>query len=210
MSKPVIILGAGGHAKVIIDILLVQQCQIIGITEAGYQRHSQVLGIDIIGGDEAVAKYQPQDVLLVNAVGMLPYSDRRLQLYKKFKQQSYHFKSAIHSASVIANETQLAEGIQVMAGAIINPGVVIAENCIVNTGAIIDHDCNIGSGVHIAPGATIGGGVVVGDNTFIGMGAVILNGIKVASNSVVGAGAVVTADVPENVTVAGVPAKRIK
>ena len=104
----------------------------------------------------------------------------------------------------------LAEGVQIIQGAIVNRGVSIGKHTIVNTNATVDHDCKIGDFVHIAPGATLCGGVKVGKRTLIGANATVLPNCEIGANVNVGAGAVVTTDLPDNVVVVGVPAKIIK
>ncbi len=207
---PVIILGAGGHAKVLIDALRLQSVEILGIVDVDPNKKGlELMGVSIIGSDEDVMKYDSQKIRLINGIGSVRVGSLRRQLFEIFKCQGYHFEKVIHPSAIIANEVILSEGAQVMAGAIIQTGSQICMNAIINTGSLVDHDCEIGSHAHISPGAVLSGRVVVGENSHIGTGAVIIQGVRVGSNSLVAAGAVVIRDMSSNVTVAGVPAREL-
>ncbi|NLK27394.1 MAG: acetyltransferase [Clostridiales bacterium] len=208
MQKPIIILGAGGHAKVLIDALQYQSANILGVTDPDPELHGKdVMGIPIIGDDNSILQYGVNDIMLVNGMGKVNCSNKRMQIYQTFKERGYIFAKVIHPSAVISTGVYLAEGVHIMAGAIIQTLATIGVNTIINTRASIDHECIIGDHVHIAPGATISGGVEIGDNVLIGAGATIIQGIHVGASSVVGAGAVVTKDVREGVTVMGIPAR---
>ncbi len=202
-----ILLGGGGHAKVLADVLKLQSCAVIGFTDKREMAGKEIQGIAWMGDDSAIQKYSADAVLLVNGVGSTGRPILRKGLFERFKELGYTFTTVIHPSAVIAKDVSIAEGGQIMAGAVIQPGSMIGKNTIVNTRASVDHDCSVGEHVHIAPGATLGGGVQVGDSVHIGSGATVIQGIKIGENSVIGAGAVVIRDVPENVTVFGVPAR---
>jgi len=196
MSKPVVLLGSGGHAKVLLGMLQRCGCEIAGVTDPARVPGSEWLGCRILGGDEAVSRFEPDQVLLVNGMGSLPHDGgMRRTLFDDFTAAGYRFLSVLDPAAFVADQVRLAAGVQVMAGAVIQVGVLIAENCIVNSGAIVDHECRIGRHVHIAPGAVLSGGVEIGDGAHIGTGAVVIQGIHIGSGSIVGAGSVVTKDV---------------
>jgi sugar O-acyltransferase (sialic acid O-acetyltransferase NeuD family) len=209
VSYPVIIIGAGGHAKVLIDALL--PAEVLGLTDANPERAGQLLlGLPVIGSDDVVAQYPPTTIRLVNGLGSVRAGYHRKSLFERFKREGYQFASVIHPSVVIARDVVLSEGVQIMAAAVVQSGCHIGKNTIINTRAVVDHDCHIGSHVHIAPGAILSGGVDVGENAHIGTGATVIQGIRIGRNSLVAAGAVVIRDVPEDVTVAGVPAREIK
>jgi sugar O-acyltransferase (sialic acid O-acetyltransferase NeuD family) len=211
MQKPIIVLGAGGHTKVLIDALHQQSANLLGITDADPSLYGKsIMGIPIIGDDHSVLKYGVNDIVLVNGLGMVNRSGIRMQIYEIFKECGYSFVNVIHPSAVISPETQLAEGVHIMAGAIIQTSVTIGVNTIVNTRCSVDHECIVGNHVHIAPGATISGGVRIEDRVLIGAGATIIQGIHVGANSIVGAGAVVTEDIMDGVTVTGIPARVVK
>ena len=196
MNKPLILLGSGGHAKVLLGILRRCDFQMLGVTDPARTAGDEWLGCDILGGDSAVEAFSPLQVALVNGIGSLPCDGGvRRKLYDGFKAKGYGFQTVIDPSAFIAEDVRLAAGTQVMAGVIIQVGVQIAENAIINSGAVIEHDCRIGRHVHIAPGAVISGGVEIGDDVHIGTGAVVIQGIRIGNGSVVGAGSVVARDV---------------
>ncbi|HEX3032888.1 MAG TPA: NeuD/PglB/VioB family sugar acetyltransferase, partial [Bacillota bacterium] len=133
----------------------------------------------------------------------------RSKLFDKFKADGYSFASVIHPSAIIGYDVELGEGVQILAGAIIQPGSRVGANTIINTKASLDHDCIIGAQVHVAPGVTMSGNVRIADGVHIGTGAVLIQGISVGRNSLVGAGAVVIRDVTAESTVVGVPAKEV-
>lgn len=206
-TLPIIVIGAGGHAKVLIDTLLDQNKNIIGIVDKEVSKTKNgLLGIQVLGTDDVVLQYQAEDISLVNGIGSVEHTHLRKNVNDHFKQRGYSFTRVIHSSAIIAKDVICGEGVQVMAGAIIQTGSRIGMNTIINTKASIDHDCKIGAHVHIAPGVTISGGVQIGDGVHIGTGATLIQGIKVGPNSVIGAGSVVIRDVMSGTAVVGVPA----
>jgi sugar O-acyltransferase (sialic acid O-acetyltransferase NeuD family) len=204
----VIVIGAGGHAKVLIDTLKLHNVTVIGMTDKNKINHNrEILGIPIIGDDDVVLAYSTQGVFLVNGLGSIGSTKYRKEIFKRFKESGYSFYNVIHDSAVLAKEISYGEGIQVMAGAVIQPGCTLGSNIILNTRASIDHDCMINDHVHIAPGATISGGVVIGEGAHIGTGAVVIQGVTIGKKSIIGAGAVVISDVSDNTMVVGVPAR---
>ncbi len=206
-GKPVILLGAGGHAKVLLDILLDQNIEILGIAEKdGADLPADLYGVPLIGNDSAVQQYPPDKVELVNGIGSIGSTALRQKVYEKFKRQGYRFPQVIHPGAVVSQRAELGEGVQIMAGAVVNIGTRIKEDSIINTNASVDHDCLIGAHVHIAPGVTLSGGVTVGEGSHIGTGASVMQGIEIGANVIVGAGAVVIDNIETGKTVCGVPA----
>lgn len=196
MSRTVILLGSGGHARVLLSMLRRLQIDILGFVDPHRPVGSDYLGVKVLGDDSAVLAYSIEQVELVNGVGSLPGdAGVREHLFSQFSARGYRFGTVIDPRAFVATEAELMQGVQVMAGAIIQAGAKIASNCIINSGAIIEHDCRIGRHAHIAPGAVLSGGVEVGDNVHIGTGAMVIQGIRIGSGSVVGAGGIVTRDV---------------
>lgn len=211
MSQPVIVLGSGGHAKVLIETLLASSTMIAGIADPAPSTVGQlVLGVPVIGNDDIVREFPPEEIRLVNGIGSVGLPVRRQELFERFKALGYRFATIVHPSAVVASDVELSEGAQIMAGAVIQPGSRIGSNVIVNTRASVDHDCIIGDHVHIAPGATLSGDIVVGDSCHIGTGATVIQGIRIGPGSVIGAGTLVLKNVPPFVTVVGVPAKVVK
>ncbi len=210
MTRPIIIVGAGGHAKVVIDTLLASSSEIIGATDSNPEKiDTRILGLPVIGTDEVILQYNPEAIYLANGIGSVGLPAIRMKIFNYFKRLGYSFISLRHPSAVVGLDVVAAEGTQIMAGAIIQPGCRIGLNAIINTGTLIDHDCVIGSHVHLAPGATLSGGVSMEDGVHIGAGAVLIQGIQIGKNSMVGAGAVVVKNVPENTKVIGVPAREV-
>jgi UDP-perosamine 4-acetyltransferase len=208
MSLPVIILGGGGHAKVLIDALRLSGIEIIGIVDSDPQKKAtDVLGVPVVGNDDSVFSYLTDSIYLINGIGSVNRPAMRGELFRRFKAHGFIFASVLHPSAVIAKDVKLAEGVQVMAGAVIQVGSSIGANSIINTKASIDHDCIIGNNVHIAPGATLSGMVQIGNDAHIGTGACIIQGISIGSGSMIAAGAVVTKNVSPASKVRGVPAK---
>jgi sugar O-acyltransferase (sialic acid O-acetyltransferase NeuD family) len=210
MSLPVIVLGSGGHAKVLIDILRINNIKIIGTVSPISGELNERLRIPWLGDDDAILQYSVDSVLLVNGIGSVGSTLKRRQLFEKFKSLNYNFSNVIHPSAILASDIILEEGIQLMAGVVVQTGSHIGRNSIVNTGAIIDHNCWIGEHVHIAPRGTLSGGVFIGNGVHIGTGASIIQNIRIGTNSIIGAGAVVTSNISEGVIAKGIPAKEEK
>ncbi|MFA5984400.1 MAG: acetyltransferase [Methylococcaceae bacterium] len=193
MFKPVILLGSGGHAKVLAAVLKKRASPVLGVTDPGRDVGNTVFDWPVLGDDSALLQYPPDTIELVNGIGSIPKDNGlRRQLFAKFHDLGYQFKNVIDQRALIADEVSLAEGVQVMSGAIIQAGTQIACNAIINSGAIIEHDCVLGQHVHVAPGAVLCGAVVIGDNVHVGAGAVVIQGVTIGSGCIIGAGCVVT------------------
>lgn len=207
-SKKIIVIGGGGHAKVLIDaILSMGNYEIGGILDGQLKVGEKVSGVPVIGGDELLN--QLKGVCLAVGVGTVKATDKRKTIYERYKRNGFEFPIIIHNNAYISKTAKQQDGVQVMAGAIINPEAEIGENTIINTGAIVEHECKIASHCHISLNAVLGGNVTVGECSHVGMGAHILQGIKIGNYVTVGAGAVVTKDVEDGKTVVGMPAKEI-
>jgi UDP-perosamine 4-acetyltransferase len=205
---PLLVLGAGGHAKVLVGALKRSGANLLGLVDPDPARHGAlVLGVPVLGGDEVLDRHPPGTVLLVNGLGSVGSLAPRAALYHRFHSLGYRFTRVIDPSAVVGEEVTLGEGCQVMAGAVIQPGAVIGEDTIVNTGARLDHDTVIGSHCHVAPGAVLSGGVVIENLVHIGTGAAIRQGIHVGSGAVVGVGAAVVANIPAGTVAGGVPAR---
>ena len=206
-TTPIIVLGGGGHAHVIIDVLHACKRTVIGFVDQA-QNKPPIAGVKQLGDfGYLTSNYPAGEVALANGLGSVAAPGARMEWYVHFKELGYPFASCIHPGSIVSPSAYLAEGGQVMAGAVVQPGTVVGENTLINTRASIDHECRIGHHVHVAPGAVLSGGVEVGDKTHIGTGAVVIQGVRIGRHSIVGAGAVVVHNVPDHITVKGVPAK---
>ena len=206
-------LGAGGHAKVVLDILrLTKAHEIVGLLDADQRLwNTEVSGVPVLGGDELLPSLYARGIRYAFiGVGTIRDPRPRQLLYQKALDYDFQIVSAVHPQSVISAEVQIGRGATIMAGAVINPGARLGDNVIINTKASVDHDCVIGNHVHVSAGVSFGGGVSVGDRTMIGIGAVIMPGLRIGADAVVGAGSVVTKDVPDKTVVIGYPARIVR
>lgn len=209
-KTPVVGIGAGGHAKVILDILqYYDEYHVVGLTNADPGTHGQtVLGVLVLGGDEILPRLWTEGVTCAFiGVGSIGDSALRQRLFEEALVQEFRIINAIHPNATVAQSVKMGQGTVVMAQAVLNPDVVVGANVIINTGAQVDHDCIVGDHAHVAPGAHVSGGVTIGSSAHIGVGATIIQGIKIGESAIIGAGSLVLRDVPPGVTVFGVPAK---
>ena len=205
LHKKIIIIGGGGHARVLEEILrIVNDFVIMGFLDG---RPNSFMEAKYLGGDAVLEQYSPREFLLINGIGSVTLPVERRRIFEQFKARSYCFGSVIHPQAVISSQAEMSEGVQVMAGAVINPGAKIAENVIVNTGTIVDHDCRIGAHSHLSPGVTLSGSVVIGRGCHIGAGTTVIQGVTIGDGVLLGAGSVVLKDIPPGVKAFGVPAK---
>lgn len=211
LDRPVVVIGAGGHAKVLIAALRRLKVRILGATDADAARHGQtVLDVPVLGGDETLSVHDPAAVLLVNGLGTVDETGARRAIYERFSTRGYRFATVVDPLALLAGPVEIGDGAQVLAGAVVQPGTRLGVNCIVNTRAAIDHDCVIGAHAHIAPGVTLSGGVWVGEGAHVGTGASVIHNVRIGAGSVIGAGAAVIADVPDGTTAVGVPARVLR
>jgi UDP-perosamine 4-acetyltransferase len=200
----VVIIGGGGHAKVVIESLRATGETIAAIVDADPTPRA-VLGVPVVGDDLALAELKEQGLSkLFVAIG-----DNRLRekLGRKAREQGFSLVNAIHPSAVVSPSAILGEGVAVMAGVAINADSRIGDLAIVNTGAIVDHDCVLGAACHIGPATALAGGVTLGERAFLGVGARAIPSVTIGADTIVGAGGVVVRDLPDAVLAVGVPAK---
>lgn len=198
-SDPIVLLGAGGHAKVVADAILSRGTTVAGFYDDASEPALVLPGASHLGPLDAASS---ETRLVILAIGDL--SARRAVLDR---HPSLHWASAVHASAIVSPRATLQPGALIAPRAVVNPGVTIGPHAIINTGAIVEHDCTIGENAHLGPGAILSGGVRIGPDTLIGSGAIVLPGISIGSGCVVGAGAVVTADLPDGCRAVGVPAR---
>lgn len=192
-QKTLVVIGGGGHASVLVDILRAQQREIVAIVspEDVSQRHV-FSGITHLKNDEDVLDFSPEEIKLVNGIGMLPGSGLKRKLNEYFISLGYQFETIISNQACISPFSEIEQGAQIFSGAIIQTGSVIGSHSIINSGVIVDHDCKVGEYNHIAPKATLCGQVITYNDVYIGAGATVIQNIKLETSSIVGAGAIVT------------------
>jgi sugar O-acyltransferase (sialic acid O-acetyltransferase NeuD family) len=213
MTPLCVILGGGGHARVILDILQASgSVGIYGILDSDSSRWgTEWCGTRVVGGDEQLPALIRRGVTLF-AVGLGGVGDNRprQRLFELALEHRLEPLTVIHATAVVSSRVTVGRGCQLLPGSIVNAGAEVGVNVIVNTGAIIEHDCRLGHHVHVATGARMSGGVHIGDRAHIGTGAVVRQSVSIGSDAVVGAGAVVIADVPPGTVVVGNPARRLR
>jgi sugar O-acyltransferase (sialic acid O-acetyltransferase NeuD family) len=193
------IVGAGGHAKVVVATARAAGFTELALVDDDPARSGGVLGVPVAGPVAPVLA--DSKALAVLAVGD---NAARTRLGE---EAACRFATVVHPSATVDPRTQLGDGTVVFAGCVIQPDTVLGRHCIVNTGASIDHDCRLGDGVHIAPGTRLGGAVELGNGVFVGIGAAVAPGVKIGSGTVIGAGAAVVGHLPGGVTAVGVPAR---
>ena len=199
MIKPLLILGAGGHASVIVDILREQKREIIGVVSPQIDLNRAVFkGIQHYTCDEDILDFATDTVRLVNGIGAMPGASLRTSIYRNFISLGYEFETVVSSSAVVSSHAVLAAGSQIFPNATVQTGANIGENTIINSGAIIEHDCLVGKNNHVAPGATLSGDVQSGENVHFGTGSSIIQSIIIGNGVVIGAGATITKNVADN------------
>lgn len=194
-----ILIGASGHAKVIIDSLQMQGETISYLVDTNPEI-KELMGYKVIHD----ADFMPDKEPIILSIGSN-------EIRKKLAEQYVvAYGKAIHPSALLDESVKIGEGTVVMAGVVVNRDTVVGKHAILNTSCSIDHDNVLGDYVHISPNATLCGGITVGEGAHIGAGATIIPNISIGAWATVGAGAVVIEDVPEGATVVGNPARVIK
>lgn len=207
----VLIVGAGGHAQVVADIILSMRAAGEHIDVAGYvddapERH----GLRLLDRPVVGALRQIQEIDHDGLVVAIGNNAVRRRLFLDFQEQGEKLAVVCHPRATLAAGVNPGPGTMICAGVVVNTGTVIGPNVILNTGCTVDHHNRIGAHTHIAPGAHLGGDVVVGEETLVGIGATVLPQTTIGDRVVVAAGAVVRRTVDDDVIVAGVPARPIR
>lgn len=201
---PLVVLGAGGHARVVVDLARTLGRELRGWI--GPDADTRLDGIPHLGDDTALALLDPQEVLLLNGIGSVADLRSRARVHDNSSQRGFAFATLVAPTAHVSPTSGLGAGVQVLTAAVVGVGVRIGADSIVNTAAVIDHETQLGDHVHVSPGAVLAGGIEVGDRTHVGLGARIIQGVRIGSDCTIGAGAVVLADVPDGTLAVGVPA----
>jgi UDP-perosamine 4-acetyltransferase len=206
MSK-VVLLGGGGHCKVVIDHLQLSGKKIVGVLDDDPKSAGrEILGYHVIGPVKGLAEMRKEADFAVIAV---TDPETRKKLAEKCRYAGFETTGFIHPTAVISASATISPTAQICAGAIINPQAKIEDNVIINTLALVEHDCFVGPYCHIAPSVSLMGNVRVGSLTMIGASTVVIQNLCVGSGVVVGAGTVVVKDLEDNSKYLGVPARKI-
>ena len=210
MAEKIVILGAGGQARVVASILAYNSnFEVVGYLDRVATTIGEKIGIYTVIGDHSLLPN-----LLSNGISytFVAVGDNQIRAehFKMLNHAGFQLANLIHPTAFIEQDVVYGRGNLFAARSVVGTHVVLGDNCIINTGAIIDHESLIGSHVHVAPGVSIAGRVKINDYSFIGIGATVKEYVTIGENVTVGAGAVVLGNLPDNVTAIGIPARIIK
>lgn len=201
----VVVIGAGGHGKVVADAVLQGGAEVIGFLDDDLSCEGRlILGRPWLGTLENIAAYAAQGCWFIIAIGN--NKTRR----KIAEAHNVNYYTAVHPCAVIAPEVSLGAGTVVMAGAIVNAGTSVGGHCILNTSCVVEHDNRLGDFVHICPKAALAGTVSVGEGAQIGIGSSVSNNLNICGGCLIGAGAAVVRSIDEPGVYAGVPARLLR
>jgi len=210
VTMKIIVYGAGGHAKVVVDVIEKSgACTIVGLLDDSPELAGDVrLGYRVLGGSALFQELIDEGVQgMVVALGD---NLRRRAVFDAARAAGFELVTAVHPSALLGSRVNIGAGSVLVAGVVVNVDAEIGDDVIVNTCASVDHDCRIGAHVHLSPGVRLAGRVTVGEFTHIGIGAVVLPNLTIGKYCTVGAGSVVREDVPDGMVVVGNPARIIK
>lgn len=200
MGKKYFIFGDGGHAKVVLDVVLSNKLTVSGIID-DQPKSKDLFNIPVYANKDYI---YDENVSFIVAIGNNKIRKNIVETH------NFYYYKCIHPTASFSEYAEVAEGTVVMPMAVVNAGAKIGAHCIVNSGSVVEHDCVLEDYVHISPNAALGGNVRVGEGTHIGIGASVIQGIKIGKWATVSAGAVIIKDVPDFATIVGNPGKIIK
>ena len=200
---PIVVYGAGGHGKVVAEILVAGGYHLLAFIDDDPGRlGSALLGLSVLPASEWLRGHAPAHI----ALGVGANHDRE-RVACRIKESGSKVLTLVHPGAIIARSAKIGEGSVIMPAAVLNPDCRIEDGVIVNTGAIVEHDVEVGHYAHLSPSSTIGGGAAIGAYAHIGIGASVLPSKRIGTNCIIGAGAVVTEDISDGQTAYGVPAR---
>lgn len=211
---PVVVIGFGGHGRVVADALLASGRELLAVTELSPEQCApSQMQVEIISDDEVLRRFTPDSIELALGLGSIWPVDAcsiRRRVVDAFLALGYRFTGCRHPTAWISPFATVAPTAQIHAGAIVQTGAMIGEHCIINTRASIDHDGIIGPFCHIGPGVTLSGNVLIGEGSHVGTGASVIQGMTLGKECFVAAGATVAKNVDGGAFVRGTPARFFK
>jgi len=211
MIRKIVLLGSGGHATSLLGTLTRLNIQLAGYVSNQKSEKKSFSKINWLGNDETfLNSFGPNAVKLICGIALLPESDLRDGILKKYENENFEFMTLIDPTSNISTYSEIGVGSQILANCYIGPESTIGVHCVINTSATIEHDVTVKEKTHIAPRVLISGYSEIGKSTFIGAGSIISNSVNIGDNSVIGAGSTVISEVKDGWVVAGNPAKIIR
>ena len=205
-----LVLGAGGHGRVLLDGLREDGILVHGVLDPELATGSAVLGIAVLGTDDYLISCHPASTAVLIGLGANPDTGLRQALFERTIKGGFAIEGFQHRSAIVSRTATAEQGAHIMAGAVIHTNSEIGRNVIINTAVTIEHDCRIGDHSAISPGAVLCGGVVIGELAFIGANATVLPGVTIGPRAIVGAGAVVTCDIAADAIVVGNPARTMR
>lgn len=203
-GSPLVVIGAGGHAKVVIDGLRHAGWTVIGCTDADPSPRT-CAGVPVLGTDDILGQLRSEGV--AHAFCALGANALRERVGQKLQDLGFNVPSFAAAGATLSPSVTIGAGVAIMPGAVVNIDSRIGDFAIINTNANVDHDGVIGRAAHIGPGAALAGEVVVGDRTFVATGSAVIPQRRIGSDTIVGAGSVVVRDLPDGVVAFGNPAR---
>ena len=199
MKKKILIIGAGGHARSLIDVIeTTKKFKIVGLINNGKSKKKIFDKYKILGSDFQINKMKKYSKLVAIGIGQIKDPKKRIYAYELLKKFSFKMPTICSPKSYVSKYSLLEEGTVIFHGAIINAGAYIGKNTIINTRAIIEHDVKIGNHCHVATNTTLNGGVVLGKNSFVGSNAVIKENIKIGNNCIIAANTFLKKNLSDN------------
>lgn len=197
MSKGLLLVGAGGHARSCIEVIESGGLSVFGLIDRNLELvQSGVLGYPVLGNDGDLLKLAKESSGVLITVGQVGRPKMRVELYETLVGNGISPTSVVASTARVSRHASVGQGSIVMHQALVNAGARVGVNCIVNSAALVEHDAEIGDHCHVAIGAVLGGGVRIGAGSFVGAGAIVSHGVSIGPGSIIGAGCVVLADCP--------------
>jgi sugar O-acyltransferase (sialic acid O-acetyltransferase NeuD family) len=212
MKTKVVVIGAGVHAAIVIDILeLMEKYDIIGVTSDIPDNDNKKIQYPFLGTNDILKDLKNQGIWHA-AIGIGGYRENnpRKKYFLKLKEMGFKCTSNIHPSAIISRYSTIGEGCTIFPGVIINTGVTIGNNVVLATGSSIDHDTIIHDHALISAGVNIGGNDIIGEGTLVAIGATVISGVTIGSNCLVAAGSTVINNIPDNAIVFGTPARERK
>jgi UDP-perosamine 4-acetyltransferase len=182
---------------------------VAGVLDSNMTVGERVFNVPVMGGDDLLDTLAPSAVLLLNGLGANPNTRLRARLFDDLKARRFEFAVLRHPSVVMGVGCHVGQGVQMMAGVVLQPRVHVGENAVINTNVSVDHDCAIGTHAFVSPGVVLSGHVSIAESAFVGVGAVLLPHVSIGEHAVVGGGGVVTENVPAGWIVVGNPAVKV-
>jgi UDP-perosamine 4-acetyltransferase len=209
MKKPVLILGAGGYAKVVIDIIeRLDEYSIVALIGQETEKNDTFMGYKVYKGDHFLEEFRQKGYnSIFLAVGGYVDNARRTELFNHYLEAGYDMINLVHPDAIVSKSAKLGRGSIVCAGAIINPDAFIGEDAVISAGVIVEHDAQIMNHTLLSTGVYVGAGTVVEEGALLGLGAKAIPRVRIGKRTLVAAGAVVVNNIEDDAIVFGIPAK---